>query len=317
MKCLSLLDLFTNMKYLLLLLFLPVVASAWWEDFLWDLEELHDTNESIVSENTYVVNSIQESFYLSWCRVTQDSQSHILKKNWWMYATDVACIKWVSFDVKAPEFSETYTVLDIWTDKLLGNYIVIGWEDYRIVYWHTQTKLMVWDLVNRWAIIWNTDKSWASTAVHLHLELWKWDDNMRFDFETKNTDSDWLLRYRNWKDDGWFYFTHYHLGDVNQNDNAPCNWASWKNLCKLLKEWYQSIAFTSDKRQQYWLSFWDQVSLECKDPKASWIYYVEDEMNKRYRQKNCFIKDGHCIKWDIATFAGDYPKSGVCKITKL
>lgn len=305
------------MKYLLLLLFLPVAVSAWWESLLDDIEEFNSTNESVVSQEMYQIDSITETFYLSWCRVTQDSIEHIQEKRWWMYATDIACVKGVPFDVRAPKISDSYVVTRIGVDNLLGNYIAIGWWEYEIVFWHTKTKLAVWDMVLEWAIIWNTDVSWVSTAVHVHIELWKGNTNMRFDFETVNDKSEPLLRYRNRLDDWWFYFTHYHLWDVNQNDDAPCNWASGKNLCKLLKQWYQSIAFTSDKRKAYWLSFWDKVSLECKDSKASGTYYVEDEMNKRYRQNNCFLKDWHCIKWDIATFAGEYPKSGVCKITKL
>lgn len=302
-------------------MFIPVFANAWWESNLEDIEELNSISESLVSidnyQETYQIDSITETFYLSWCRVTQDSIEHVQEKRWWMYATDIACIQWVSFDIRAPKIADSYVVKRVWKDNLLWDYIVIGWWEYEIVFWHTQTKLMVGDTILEWAVIWNTNKSGASTAVHVHIELWKWSTNMRFDFETMNDKSEPLLRYRNWLDDWWFYFTHYHLGDPNQNDNAPCNWASGKDLCKLLKQWYQSIAFTSDKRKDYWLSFWDQVKLECKDPKASGTYYVEDEMNKRYRQNNCFLKDWHCIKWDIATFAGEYPKSGVCKITKL
>lgn len=308
------------MKYLLLILLIPFTVSAWWETFLYDIDEMNDLNEYVVEQSTndvYSIDSITETFYLSWCRVTQDSNEHIQPNRWWMYATDIACIKGVSFDVRAPKIVESYVVKRIWVDKLLWNYIVIWWWEYEIVFWHTQTKLMVWDIVLEWAIIWNTDKSWASSAIHVHIELWKWKTNMRFNFETVNEKSEQLLRYRNRLDDWWFYFTHYHLGDPNQNDAAPCNWASGKDLCKLLKQWYQSIAFTSDKRKEYWLSFWDKVNLECKDPKSSWIYYVEDEMNKRYRQNNCILKNWYCIKWDIATFAGEYPKSGVCKITKL
>ena len=58
------------MKYLLLLLLLPVAVSAWWESLLEDIEELNNVNSSIVnmvpSYDELLMNRVCARWVLNW-----------------------------------------------------------------------------------------------------------------------------------------------------------------------------------------------------------------------------------------------------------
>lgn len=100
--------------------------------------------------------------------------------------------------------------------------------------------------------------------------------------------------------DDVFYLSHYNVGDPKQNDDSPCHWAAWADICEHLRNWWRSIALVAPYREKYGISFWDRVVLEW-DASCKWIYTVLDEMNKRYRER-CIVGDNspHCIRWDIA-----------------
>lgn len=97
-----------------------------------------------------------------------------------------------------------------------------------------------------------------------------------------------------------YYFTHYNVWDVGQNDSSPCHWALTKaDLCELVSDNFtRPIAITKDIRLKLWLKARDKVELEW-DEWCRWTYKVLDDMNKRFRER-CIKKNWACIKWDIA-----------------
>lgn len=281
-------------------------AYAWWDEWL---------KEKITPQ-------ILKDFYLEDCRITQEEDHHI--KEWWgsMYATDIACERWKSFDVKAPSVNDWYLLVKKWYDQKLWNYIVLDFDLTQILFAHTTTSLKEWDKVDKWAIIWNTDLSWISQNHHVHIEIWRnnqwvmqnikypsrrWYWSGYYDVVI-NEKSEELLEQRKPKLDQIYYFTHYDPWVVAQNDNSPCIAASWKDICEMMRNGQDFVAITVDIRKQMWIKRWDKVRL-VGDPWCAWVYSVEDEMNKRFRTQ-CIKRPwtDYCIKWDMAK------AWGACKI---
>ena len=97
-----------------------------------------------------------------------------------MYAIDIACVRWESFKVFTPDYFNTYVIEYIGKDKRLGNFLIIKHWEYRFVYWHTQTDKNVWDRLWKHEVIWTINKSWISTSEHLHIELWRNNNNINW-----------------------------------------------------------------------------------------------------------------------------------------
>lgn len=231
--------------------------------------------------------NLRSIFNLWDCRFTNDKHK-MPKYNLEWLAYDIACEAGKAFNVSTPNFNkESWTVATVSHGKSIGNYVIIRQWDIRIVYGHTSTQKKEWDVLNSWEVFWITDMSWESTGMHLHLELWKWHKIVSREFFWSDTYDSWdqtrLLAHRRWNFDNRYFFTHYDLGDISQNDWAPCIGASWKDLCELEKKGIRTMAITSDIRKLMGIKFWDTVTL-IWDEWCSWTYRVEDEMNKRYRQ---------------------------------
>lgn len=265
-------------------------AYAWWDEWL----------------KEKVTPQILKDFYLEDCRITQEEDHHIKEWRGSMYATDIACEKWKSFDVKSPRLNKEYKLHKKSYDSKLWNYIIITDWETNILFWHTETQLKEWDIILEWAIIGNTDLSWISQNYHVHIEIWKrnwmvwyW-YNSSYDWKKINEKSEELLEQRKPKPDQVYYFTHYDPGDVSQNDNAPCIAASWKDICEMMRNGQDFVAITVDIRKQMWIKRWDKVRL-VGDPWCAWVYSVEDEMKKRLRTQ-CIKRPwtDYCIKWDMA-----------------
>lgn len=241
---------------------------------------------------------ILKDFYLEDCRITQEEDHHIKEWRGSVYATDIACERWKSFDVKAPSFIWEYELFK-WYDQRLGNYVKLEYWDKSIIFWHTNTQLKWWEIVWKWAIIGNTDISWISQNYHVHIELWSWDNNISYTGDI-NPKSYKIIKQREFVQWEYYYFTHYDAGDVNQNDKSPCIWASGRDLCEMVKNGENFVAITVDIRKQMWIKRWDKVRL-VGDPWCAWLYSVEDEMNKRFRTQ-CIKRPwtDYCIKWDMA-----------------
>jgi len=127
-------------------------------------------------------NSILRDLNLNNCRITQDEDSHIKKGNGSMYAIDIACVRWKEFSVYTPNNRNIYLLEKIWYDKRLWNFIVLRHWDLRWVYWHTTTNLHEWYVFKWWELLWKTNISWISQNYHLHIELWAYKSNIRFDY---------------------------------------------------------------------------------------------------------------------------------------
>lgn len=117
---------------------------------------------------------------LWWCRITQDEDSHLKQGNWSMFAYDIACIRWQSFKVYTPNYFDRYVIEYIGKDKRLWDFLILRHWDYRFLYWHTYTEFNVWDRFNKWQILGKVNKSWISQNYHLHIELWRNNNNIKF-----------------------------------------------------------------------------------------------------------------------------------------
>lgn len=224
------------------------------------------------------------------CYVSQWEDSHSKKERGWVYAKDISC-RARYFDVFAP-WTWVYSV-ESSSNELLWDYIMLMQWDTKIVLWHTTWN---WKKeVKGGEVVGSINMKGATTWPHLHLEIWK--NNRNVNDEWKINDNDDIIKAQR----GWekLFFTRYDLWDVNQNDAAPCIWASGKDLCKIQSEWWKTIALTSDIRKVMWIKFGDKVQL-IGDKWCAGIFSVEDEMNKRFRL-NCIKKKGtnYCIKWDM------------------
>ena len=278
---------------------------------------------TVTSANSGVAKQInlRSIFWLWDCRFTNDNHK-LPRYNLEWLAYDIACEKWKAFDVSVPNYqakeNRKWVVEKIGYGHNMGNFIIIKSNTLRVVYGHTKPIEWIkeWDIVKSTFTIWETDLSGESTGMHLHLEIWEWTDIVsreRFWSETyESTDQTKLLSHRNWNFDNKYYFTHYDLWDTVQNDWAPCIWASWKDLCQMEKNGIKTMAITSDIRKLMGIKFWDTVTL-VGDAWCAWIYSVQDEMNKRYRQTPWIKRPWtpYYIKWDIPSKEG-----GACYIIK-
>lgn len=264
--------------------------------------------------------TLRSKFWLADCRFVNEKHKLPAYNLEWM-AYDIACEVGKSFDVKSPW---SYAIVEIGYWSNLGNYIILRSNtnyDTRIVLGHTKTSYKVWQMLNKDDIVWQTDVSWASTWVHVHIELWSGYMNVSREFalgkEYKSINWTALLNHRKWGfgQPKWdvYYFTAYNLWDVKQNDSTPCIGASGKDLCYLEKSGVRTMALTSDVRSYLSVEFWDQVKLTW-DVGCSGIYQVEDEMNLRFRQTPWILRP-----WTPYYIKGDLPsKEGwACSITKL
>lgn len=124
------------------------------------------------------------------CYVTQDEHSHILPKNWSMYALDIGCVG-EDYNVVVPDYiTGWYTISKIGIDKYLGNYITLDfWDWYTLVYWHTISNHKIWDKLYKWELIGTYKKSGVTSGRHSHIELWKNGTNITFDLLSGNKNS--------------------------------------------------------------------------------------------------------------------------------
>lgn len=267
--------------------------------------------------------TMRDRFWLWHCRFT--NSHHELKRynlNWIGY--DIACTPWVSFDIKSPW---EYTIEKIGYWHNMGNYIIlkksseVGDEQTRIVLAHTITSRKVWEKLAQWDTIGQTNISWESTWMHVHIELWSGYMNVDRNFalwkEYKAQNGTALLNHRNWDfwqpKDNVYYFTSYNLWDVNQNDSSPCIGASGKDLCSLEASGVRTMALTADIRKKIWVNYGDKVRLTWESG-CSWVYEVHDEMNKRFRETPWVRRPWtpYYIKWDLPSKEG-----WVCHIEKI
>lgn len=264
-----------------------------------------------------IENNLRKRFGLEDCRATNDSH-RIWKYNIEWMAYDIACETWKSFNIKSP-WEYTVEKIGFWYN--IGNFIILVKWETRIVLGHTTTSRKVWEKLKEGDIIGQIDISWASTGMHVHIELWDWFYNVSREYalgdKYRKLNGTALLNHRKW--DFWqqrknvYYFTSYNLWDVNQNDSSPCIGASGKDLCEMERDWIRTMALTSDIREELWVEFGDKVRL-LGDDGCEGVYEVHDEMNKRFRSTPWVLRP-----WTPYYIKGDLPSKwgGVCSVTKI
>lgn len=274
------------------------------------------------------------------CSISQSEDQHVEAKNGGMYATDLAC-KFESQGVYAPDYLDQmieYKIESIWTDNLLGNFVILSFPDKGETRWDESTRWYFWhtvldsgwevgDVVTTWVRFAHANISGATTWWHTHIELRRSYDGVWQSVRYVTRGKERRLED---KRNGWqgsqtgsvakvsqqlntYYFTHYDLGVVAQNDSSPCHWASGKDLCYLQRNGVATMAITSDIRKQIGIQFGDSVKLVW-DAGCSGTYQVEDEMNIRFRQTPWVLRPwtNFYIKWDLPGRPG-----WACTVTKL
>jgi hypothetical protein len=262
--------------------------------------------------------TLRAEFWLKDCRFTnKDHRMNKYHLNWTAY--DIACEKWVAFDVKSPW---NYVIEKIGHWANMGDYVILKNEwDFRIVIAHLQTSRKVGELLHKGDVIWQTNLSWLSTGMHVHIELWYQyfilSSEAIYGWEHTRENQWALLKHRNW--DFWqpkeepYYFTAYNLWDLKQNDSTPCIGASGIDLCALEASGVRTMALTADIRNRYKVKFGEKIKL-TGEPWCEGEYEVHDEMNIRFRQTPGIRRPwtSYFIKWDLPSKPG-----WVCFITKL
>lgn len=279
-----------------------------------------------------VTQKVLEDLSLSDCRLTQSSEEHMADDRGHVYAVDIACVKGEEFPVYFPDHKPVYLIEKTGYDKLIGEYVILRHGNIHYVLGHTKLMQENWkvgELVTATAMqLGTTFLSGSATNTHLHYEVWV--DNINVqpgytvgeDYKQNLKYSQKLLEQRGWKFEfpippappkkEIYYFTHYDLGDVKQNDNAPCIGSSWVDLCYLERNGVHTMALTADIRKQMGIKFGDKVKL-TGDAGCAGTYEVHDEMNKRFRE-SCIKRPrtNYCIKWDVSNRPG-----GACSVTKI
>ena len=292
------------------------------------------------------------------CSISQSEDDHVKPDRGWMYATDLAC-NFKEQGVYAPDYLDQmieYKIESVWYDNLLGNFVILSFPDNtntsvesRWYFGHTvlDSNWKVWDVVTTWVRFAHANISGATTGWHTHIELRRMYDGVwqsvryvtrgkerKLEEKRLSRSGTWLSQSGNLTIPSLdtYYFTHYDLWSVNQNDESPCVWADWKDSCKLAAHWRWTMALTIDIRKKLGVWFWDKVAL-TGDVGCEWVYTITDEMACRFRWENAW-DNGTChysdwtptpktsnIKrpWTPYYIKGDLPgKPGwACSIKKL
>jgi len=249
------------------------------------------------------------------CAISQGEDSHVEMRNGGMYATDLAC-NFKEQGVYAPDYlndMKEYKIESTWVDKLLGNFVVIAFKDQGDIRWYFGHTVLDWwfkvgDTITTWTRFAHANISGSTTGWHTHVELRRSNDGAwqsvryvtRFKeiaLENKRME---IVPSANAGNENTYFFTHYDLWDVSQNDASPCHWASWKDLCELQKQGVSTMALTSDIRKKLDIKFGDKVVL-IGQKWCEWVYQVEDEMNERFRTTPWVQRPwtSYYIKWDL------------------
>jgi len=125
---------------------------------------------------------ILKDMSLNDCRIVQNQDEHIIQWNWSMYAFDIACIRGQSFEVFTPSYFDIYVIEKIWYDTRLWDFIVLRHWEFRFIYWHVTTNLAVGVTLKPWEVLGKINKSWISQNYHLHIELWRLWENIKFEY---------------------------------------------------------------------------------------------------------------------------------------
>jgi len=299
------------------------------------------------------------------CGISQSEDSHVEAKNGGMYATDLAC-NFEGQGVYAPDYLDQmieYKIESVWYDNLLWNFVILSFPDTdggsltRWYFGHTvlDAKWKVGDTVQTWVRFAHADLSGATSGWHTHIELRRSYDgvwqSVRYVTRAKERKLEekrssgmagsipkanagveqeaWLWTGTN----VIYYFTHYDLWSVAQNDDAPCISADWNDSCKVMSHGRHTMALTVDVRKSLGINFGDKVAL-TGEVGCEGVYTVTDELACRFRGEYAWA-NGPCTYSDRETptpkvsnilrpwtpyyIKGDLPgrPGGACSIRKL
>ena len=230
------------------------------------------------------------------CSISQGEDDHVSKDRGGMYATDLAC-NFKEQGVYAPDYlgdMKEYIIEEAWTDNLLGNFVILSFKDDVMNRWYFGHSVLVdglksGDHITTWVRFAKADLSGATTGWHTHIELRRMYDGVwqsvryvtRYK-ERKLEETRLATKTASGVADNTYYFTHYDLWDVSQNDGSACIWADWEDSCILHKSGRWTMALTIDVRKKLSLNFWDKVALEG-DIWCEGVYTITDEMSCRFR----------------------------------
>jgi len=225
-------------------------------------------NNVIPKTNANDDDFILDKLNLSDCRVTQYEDKHILKWRGSMYAYDIACEVWKSFKVYSPIIKDIYVVEHIWFDSKLGDYIILKHWELRFVYWHTLSNLKVGTALKSGQEIWYTNKTWVSQNYHLHIELWKWKENISW-------------KYIKWE---WLHINPKSLTLREQRwfvSDAEINTMVFEFISAPSREWFSLKAYQDwtnpDWSIRYSIGYWTKS--------YAWEVITKEEAIKRSRVK--------------------------------
>jgi hypothetical protein len=138
-----------------------------WEVWAWK------QNTQTVQLKWETIPTEKDNTWVAWgTRITQTEDEHVKQWNGSMYAIDIVTESWHAY---FPKKYQEYFIVHIGSDSRIWNYIIIRHGNERWVYWHTVTSRSKWEYVqSTWAnnILWQSNKSWLSTAKHIHIEKW-------------------------------------------------------------------------------------------------------------------------------------------------
>lgn len=293
------------------------------------------------------------------CSISQSEDSHVEAKNGGMYATDLAC-NFEAQGVYAPDYLDQmieYKIESVWYDNLLGNFVILSFQNdtmstseqgtSRWYFWHTllDPGWKVGQSVTTWVRFAHANISGATTWWHTHIELRRMYDGIWQSVRYVTRGKERRLEEKRLSNMNWlgtmiwstgsviYYFTHYDLWSVAQNDAAPCISADWNDSCKVMSHGRNTMALTVDVRKSLGINFWDKVAL-TGEVGCEGIYTVTDELACRFRGEYAWA-NGPCTYSDGETFTpkisnvfrpgtpyyikGDLPgrPGGACSIRKL
>ena len=251
------------------------------------------------------------------CSISQTEDEHVRPERGGMYATDIAC-NFKEQGVYAPDYLDEmkeYKIEQTWFDNLLGNFVILSFNDSsdvksRWYFWHTvlDSRWKVGDIITTWVRFARADLSGATTGWHTHIELRRMYDgvwqSVRYVTRAKERklEEKRLSQKTSLSTSGsidTYYFTHYDLWDTKQNDSSPCTSADGKDSCQLHSSGRGTMALTVDIRKKMWIKFWDKVVLTW-EVWCEWVYTVTDEMACRFRGEDAW-SNGPCYYSDKVT----------------
>lgn len=104
-------------------------------------EEPTSVTTEIIKDLSLSVLRVDKAGELEPCEATRDSKTHRHPDNGGVYALDIHCEPYgKSMSVFAPKHQTEYIIVDIGTNDILWDYIVLKSGSLKYVFWHTKAR---------------------------------------------------------------------------------------------------------------------------------------------------------------------------------